>query len=681
MYAKMARNNVRKSVRDYTIYFLTLALGVCLFYAFNAISDQSAFTQMTQRQADYVAMLEQMMNFLSLGISAVLGALIVYANHFLIKRRKREFGVYTTLGMSKWHVALILTIETLVVGIGALVVGLVAGVAISQLLSAFATQLFTIPLSEYQFLWSPRAAGLTCVYFIVIFTIVLSFNSTIIAKQKLIDLLGAPRRNQQLQRLKPWQAGLISFGSITMLACAYFGASEIGLDPNHQYFWLPIVLGIVGTFGSFYSLGGLLLIFVQKQETHYLKGIRMFSFRQIASKMQTNHLSMTVICVLLFVTIGALATSLGLKTAMAKDLALKTPFDASVTYYGYDESNAVDLRTLIEAKGFTFADADFVYPFAMYTSETNLSELFFEQAANASEREYLTELYSLSSPRLISVTDYNAIQSELGEAPLTLAEDEVFLVGQWPKIEATLAQFVQSKQVITVAQQDYTLVNDQQQTQLSPMVLLNQASLTGYALIVPETVVAAPGVFVTDQVLNINLASEQATRLAALDELFYDFYQKYADELDGYFLGLTREAVIQENAGFTNIILFIGLYLSFILLLASAAILALQQLSETTDSLPRYQTLQRLGVSARAIKHAILVQIGVYFVMPIGLACIHAIVGIRIVQAYLIAFGKPDIMASALMTAAIFLLIYGGYGLATYWLCLNQVREQGNLDV
>ncbi|MGL5296103.1 MAG: FtsX-like permease family protein [Culicoidibacterales bacterium] len=680
MYCKMAVNNVRKSTRDYTIYFLTLALGVCLFYAFNSISDQGAFEQISQRQASYVLVLGKLMEVLSVGISCVLGALIVYANNFLIKRRKRELGVYATLGMSKWRVASILTIETFLVGAIALVVGLGIGIIVSQILSTFATQMFAVPLTEYRFLWSPRAAWLTCIYFIAIFGIVLIFNSFVVAKQRLIDLLGAPRRNERLKQPKTWQVILVGISAVAILSIAYWGAMKIGLDPGHPYFWGPILLGVLGTFCVFYSLGGSVLLFVQQNEKRYLKGTRMFAFRQMYSKIQTNYVSMTVICLLLFMTIGALSTSFGFKTAFEKDLDLKTPFDASGVYYVYDGPQGIDLRSVIERKGFSFDAQDEIIQFNYYHIDTNVKALMAQQASNKEEQSLIEDTYYVNNPHIISVSDYNKLQAMQGKEQLILAEDEVMLVGQWPAIEATMQQFIQQSQTIRIGELDYDLVNAEKQPELVPLTTMTQMTLTSYALIVPDYVVHTDGTFVLQQIININLSSDDQQRLQKLDDVFLRFYDEDDTISQGYFYGLTRTGIIEENSGFTNIILFIGLYLSFILMIVSVAILALQQLSETADSLPRYKTLQRLGVPTKEIKRIIAIQVGAYFTIPLGLALIHAVFGVIIVQRYLATLGKPDILVSASMTAIICLILYGGYAIATYWICFQQVREHCGIE-
>jgi putative ABC transport system permease protein len=124
MFYKLAVKNVTKSMKDYTVYFLTLMFGVCLFYMFNSIDSQTAMLKLSSSQQQAVKALTQIIGYVSVFISVVLGFLIVYANGFLMKRRKKELGVYMTLGMPKGKISIIIIVETLLIGLISLAVGL-----------------------------------------------------------------------------------------------------------------------------------------------------------------------------------------------------------------------------------------------------------------------------------------------------------------------------------------------------------------------------------------------------------------------------------------------------------------------------------------------------------------------------------------------------------------------------
>ena len=130
MLPKIALGNVRKSLRDFSVFFITLFFGVCVFYAFASINDQTAVIDLNELQSAAVATVTRMLSGVSVFVAVILGFLVVYANRFLVRRRKREFGIYLPLGMGRAQVAAIMVMETLAVGVAALVVGAIAYVII-----------------------------------------------------------------------------------------------------------------------------------------------------------------------------------------------------------------------------------------------------------------------------------------------------------------------------------------------------------------------------------------------------------------------------------------------------------------------------------------------------------------------------------------------------------------------
>ena len=126
---------MKKSIKDYAIYFLTLVLGVAIFYMFNSIDSQQAMLQVSQSQREIIKMMISMLGFVSVFVAVILGLLIVYANNFLINRRKKEFGIYMSLGMGRRQISKIILMETIFVGIISLVIGIVVGVFASQFMS------------------------------------------------------------------------------------------------------------------------------------------------------------------------------------------------------------------------------------------------------------------------------------------------------------------------------------------------------------------------------------------------------------------------------------------------------------------------------------------------------------------------------------------------------------------
>ncbi|HBG0675734.1 ABC transporter permease, partial [Clostridioides difficile] len=194
MYSKIAIKNVRKSFKDYSIYFLTLTLAICIFYSFNSIESQKALMEMNASTKSHVEMLKNMISYMSVFVSVILCSLILYANNFLVKKRNKELGIYMTLGMEKVKISKILVFETIIVGIVSLVSGLILGLLVSQGLSILLLKLFEFNMSEYNFVISISSIIKTIVYFGIMFLLVMIFNTYIISKYKIIDLLTIGRK-------------------------------------------------------------------------------------------------------------------------------------------------------------------------------------------------------------------------------------------------------------------------------------------------------------------------------------------------------------------------------------------------------------------------------------------------------------------------------------------------------
>ncbi|MDU4600230.1 MAG: ABC transporter permease, partial [Clostridium sporogenes] len=247
MYSKIALKNIKKSYKDYTIYFLTLILAVCIFYSFNSIDSQKALTDIKSSGGSYVSKLMDFMSAISVFVSIILGSLILYANNFLIKKRKKELGIYMILGMGKRKISKILVTETSIVGVISLIAGLIIGIGVSQGLSVFTLKLFEVSINEYRFAVSTRAIGKTILYFGIMFLLVMIFNVFVISKYKIIDLLISGRKNENI-KFKNTFIYLLSFVlCVASLGFAYKSILKMGLDLRNPMFKPAIAFVIVGT--------------------------------------------------------------------------------------------------------------------------------------------------------------------------------------------------------------------------------------------------------------------------------------------------------------------------------------------------------------------------------------------------------------------------------------------------
>ncbi|WP_341478370.1 ABC transporter permease [Clostridium perfringens] len=649
------------------MYFLTLTLGVCIFYAFNSIGDQKAFLELGKRQAEYINILQRLISGISVFISCVLGGLILYANNFLVKKRKKELGIYMTLGMGKNKISKILTYETALVGIISLVVGLGVGIIVSQGISAFASKLFEVSLSNYKFLLSTDAILKTVLYFGIIFILVMIFNTFVISKYKLIDMLTAAKKNEDIKIKNPILTAIIFFISLGLLGVAYKLVIKVGLDPTNSMFLGSIVLGVLGTLLLFFSLAGFVLYVLQRNKNVYLKGLNIFVLRQMNSKINTNFLSMTVICLMLFLTISTLATGLSFKNALEKGLENTTPFDASATYYIDEDSKIKTAEESIRELGFKFNPEDKIVSYNEYKLEkTNLESLLNKNAEGKNIKD-IVEAMTYKGTNAISISSYNDIRALSGEKPVSLANNEVLISSNLGEVENTLKNILKNNEKIEIDGKEYKVANN---ALIGEEKVIKEAfESTGmtnnfFTLIVPDNIVSNLKPIANKINLNFPKNSNEEERV---QKLFNEYRDGVVDSSKyGFVNGYTKARIYEDNNGMTNIVLFIGIYLGVIFLISSTAVLALQQLSEASDSIDRYKSLRRIGVSQKMINKSIFTQVSIYFGLPLVVALVHSVVAIKVVNGFLTMFNRPDIGGSSLVTALIMVIVYGGYFYATY---------------
>ena len=248
MLFKLALKNMKKSFKDYAIYFLTLVLGVSIFYMFNSIDSQEAMLEVSQSTRDMIELMVSMLGMVSVFVAVILGILIVYANNFLINRRKREFGIYMTLGMGRRQISKIIVIETIFVGIISLIVGLVVGVFGSQFMSVLVAKLFEADMTNYQFVFSSEACVKTIIYFAIMYIAVIILNTFTISRYKLINLINATKKNEKVKIKNPVLSIIIFIIAVVILGYAYYKVTTGANTIREAADMLPIIImGIIGT--------------------------------------------------------------------------------------------------------------------------------------------------------------------------------------------------------------------------------------------------------------------------------------------------------------------------------------------------------------------------------------------------------------------------------------------------
>ena len=672
MFSKIAINNVKRSFRDYSIYFLTLTLGVCIFYSFNSMESQNVMSEMS-KNVDFMLTLNKLMAGTSVFVSFVLGGLIIYANNFLIKKRKKEFGIYMTLGMSKGKISRILVFETFLIGVLSLAAGIVLGIVVSQGLSIITANLLSADLDQYKFVISSGAVIKSIVYFGIIFLLVMIFNQVAISKYKLIDMLNAAKKNEEVKLKNSFVSMLIFLLSIGLLATAYTRVLKKGLGTEDAGLLIIVLMGVIGTLLFFFSLSNFFIQIVQKSKRIYLKDLNIFVLRQINNKVNTNFLSMTVICLMLFFTITLLFIMVGLQGSIDETLAEEAPFDATAFLVADNENEdpeANDIEDYLNKINVTFEDDEKYVFYREYKLELTIGDLL-SKYLNEQEQIELQEQYLDGAITAVNISDYNAIMQLAGKKTIPLQEDEVLVVSNYGRLNGTLDQYMQGENNIHIDGEAYTIKNE---SPIEDNIKVTGGSIFFY-LIIPDNFNG--GLQLENSSINVIYDdSHFETSEEKYSTLFNELWEnRYGDISPALVIGQTMDQVQARVIGLPAMIIFVGLFLGLIFLISSAAVMALQQLSDATDSVERYKSLKRIGVTETLINKAILKQNVIYFLVPLGLAIIHSIVGISVANEIFNTYNQNIIGSSLLVIALVLVIIYGGYFYATYVGVKNIVKN------
>lgn len=686
MLFKLSLKNIKKSFKDYAIYFFTLILGVAIFYVFNAIGSQTVLLNVTSSTREIIDLMVNMLSGVSVFVSFILGFLIIYASRFLMKRRNKEFGIYLTLGMSKGKISKILLLETLIIGIISLVIGLVVGVGASQLMSVLVANSFEADLTEFTFVFSNSAMIKTIIYFGIMYLLVMIFNVINVGRCKLIDLIYANKKNEEVKMKNPVVCTIVFIISVCALGYAYYLVTA-GVDTltGANDIFIPIILGCVSTFFIFWSLSGLILKIVMSFKNLYYKGLNSFVLRQISSKVNTMVFSMTFICLMLFVTICVFSSSLSIKNSMTANLVELAPVDVELSKTrniseeyayetGYSEVLRQDsFRSIEESLNLVdfdvnhyFKDITTVYT---YVSDDFTFEDTLGSAASTIKSEY--PIFTYHAPEeIMKLSDYNKVARLYGNPEYTLNNNEYMIIADFESTMEMRNEALKTNPSINVF--GVTLMPKYDECQDGFVRISNSHINTGI-IVVPDSIVDES--YLEREILLANYKADSEEGKQAIEDTLMAI-ENHPNSGNITMNASTKISIYEASVGLGAMVTFIGLYLGIIFLISSAAILALKELSESTDNKERYQMLRKIGTDEGMINRALFKQIAIFFSVPLILAIIHSIFGIEFCKYILMTFGEEEMTKSITMTAIFLIIIYGGYFFITYYCSKNIIKDK-----
>lgn len=719
MLCKLAWGNVRRAGKDYLVYLLTLTLAVTVFYAFNTISVQA---DLVLEEEGMPELLGSIMLGLTVFLAVVMGFLMVYANNFIMKRRKKEFGLYQVLGMSRGQVSRVMAMETAIVSGGALALGIVLGVGFSQIMTFFTASLFKTQIRDFHFFFSPQAFFTTVGCLVAIFLVTLVFNLGVVRRAKIIDLMSAGRKNETVKMRNPIVSAVIFVVGAAMIGLAYYRLLRDGLpvdaapseiDAAMSQFALTTGIVVVGTILFFFGLSGFLLKALQSARGLYWNGLNMFTMRQLSAKVNTVSLSMAVISMILFLAITSVTGGMSIASVMNTSVDRSTIADYSraVIYFGADVVNdptyggdvpmrvatePVDIletsRTNVvdpEGQGEPFDLAGILAQHVqvdMYDSRPTGAEwpaVSLNGLAEAVDmplpKGTASSNASMMGLTIMKESDYNRYLDFRGMERIDLGDDGYLITSDLGE-SVTKIYNADMREDVTIELAGRTLhpIADRVDESASSFFNSSMGSNSG-TVIVPDELVSAAGLplyasyFLGDY--KEGLSYDETEGYVRQDRSWSQILNPDGTVSAIWGMEATRSQAYESVNSMNGLISYLAIYIGFVLVVACAAILTIQQLSGVSDSGKNCRILSELGTSRREIMRSVLVQQTIFFVFPLLMGVAHSLVALRVVIDVVALFGGMSIGGTVGVTCAIFMLCYGGYFAVTYVMSKGIVQD------
>lgn len=724
MLCKLAWGNVRRAGRDYLVYLLTLTLGVTVFYAFNTVSMQVDIAGIDEEGLAQV--MGSMLGYLTYFLAGVMAFLMVYANNFIMKRRKKEFGLYQVLGMGRGRVATIMALETVIVSVVAFAAGIVLGVGLSQLMTFFTASLFKTQIADFHFFFSVHAFNLTLACMLVMFVLTLLLNLRAVRRTRLIELMGAERRNESIKTRNPWIAIAIFVVGVALVGVAYYRllrdgfpltATDSKLQEAMSQFGITTAMVTVGTFALFWGLSGMLIKLLQSLRSVYWRGLNMFTVRQLSAKVNTVCFSMGVIAMILFLAITSVTCGMSIANVMNENLERYTPADMSQTYVYFTPDTLDFYKQYVnpsEADRMVLADATVDLYSAWHgegksagndgetEKKVNITDVAGEHVQIDSYLSYplggsgpsavageMCKAMGEKLPKVLEssnadtmglfvtpASQYNKLRQMMGEKPVGIGRDQYLLTcDMGGELGDLYTKYMAGGHTLTLGGHELKPATDKSDEDTAAIANSAMGSNPG-TVVVADELLSQLNLQPYSSNLLVNYKqgmdtteADESIKYTLLDNLLVD-----GKEPGSWGVFITRSEMYTQAAQMNGMISYLAIYIGFVLVVACAAILSIQQLSNVADGSRSYRVLAQIGCDDRQIRHSVMAQQAVFFLFPLAVGLAHSFVALKVIIELVSTFGYMSIGGTVGLTCAIFLASYGGYFLVTYLMSTGIVR-------
>ncbi|MEW9094838.1 MAG: ABC transporter permease [Clostridiaceae bacterium] len=647
MYGKLAFRNMKRSIKDYIIYFITLTLAIALMFSFLSI----AFSEMVMGLSENMRGLSSVILVLSLIVTLIVAFTVSYATKFIVTKRKKEFATYLLLGMEQRTASNMFCIENALIGILALVIGILFGSLLSQVFTAVIMNIFD-EVYSFQLDLSWKAVLITFICFIIMYGINTLKMGTSIREQKIIELIYSSRLNEKVSMGKPiiYILMLVFSVIVTAISILLFKTS-ISFSDNRAYLYmftgfLCITLGLLGTYRSLPYL----ILMVGNQSKHWkYDGTNLFLLKQLSSKINSTGKMMGILAILLTLALCGMAFGLSMGAMYKVNIKAEAPFDIAV---GLDVPGIENFNEVVQFISQTVPVKDYV-DYQLYEDD------------------------ALSNIDILALSDYNKLRQQLGLDEKQITDDQFIIhCDTWNNLKP-INEALQKEDSINLG--NHTFSSHKSLIFTEPFAQYRINGTFGYAVVLPDFVISQLDAYKSRLVVTTMGDAPQSIK-GDLDTFIRKEWQaqflKTPKPEERITMSLSVKSWSVANAlTALSILSFGGLYLSLIFMILVGTILALQQIFNSSKSQYQYRVIRNMGVDDNEIKKLIFSELLIAFVIPLILPVILVIV-VSIFANNL--FGKFILMENVIyiytvITLAVFFILYTIYFIATYTSCKRNI--------
>ncbi len=682
MYAKLAKSNAKKSIKDYLIYFITITLCVSLFYAITSLSS-SSYELITEESYNF-RNLKLILQYSTYLITAVLILLVAYVNKYMIRRRKREFATYVLLGAEQKSVALMFFIETLVIGILAIISGIFVGTLFSQIITALvlisAGQEVVFNLKLYM-----DTVGITFIFFISMFCIIGLYNVIILRKIKLIDMLNAHKQFEfQFKRSGKVYSVIFLLSIILYIICGSYTIKLMNSKIDYgvelfMYIGLSLISFIMGTYALFYSISYIMVYIKDKWINFKYEGTNLFLIGSVVSKIKTAPILMATISMTFLGAMISVIITLVMAQWASGYLDMRVPYDIDIRN-NYSSSYLVE-NNINDIKEILKLDYSMIVDY--------LNDQGHVVKSYCQVEKYFVKAEGNSEPILaIRLSDFNQLRSMLGYEEIELKDNEFTTQWHSATIDEVINNYIENNTHLNIQGKTYNMSESSAYKESVGEGFYYKAD---NIIILPDKVCDKLDFIETNFVANIKneMSYEEANdfQYNYIYEWFREnnaeFIEKYSKEYDVSRSIIRTRIKSSETNNILNTTLamrILSIYLGVVLLMISLTILSLSQLTDSIEHKDRFNILKRLGIEEKEVDKIILKQISIYFIVPITIAMVG--VAIFVYNFYLmykdiitVFVGDTTFILSITFGVSLMLVVYICYFAGTYYTFKRNVNN------